>query len=205
MDLPDKTEKVGGRVPKQGVIPKGSAVPTERPARRRFMDHVFAESPKTILGLVYKNVVEPHIKQGVYSAGEAFLKGMLFGGQGAAGGTGFGIVQGTVLRGGGVVMPTDYNALSSNPQIQAAAAAGNLSGPYKDLKLANDEIAQRLLAEMYSNLNQYRVTTVADLYEAAELTPAPHHANYGWYALDGARIVREAGGVVLQLPKPVRV
>lgn len=169
------------------------------------MDHIFAESPKTLVGIVFKSVVEPRIKDGIYAAGQSFLHGMLFGGASTPG-TFSGITQGTVLRGGGVVMPVDYNGLSTgNPAVAAAAAAGSLSGPYKDLKLANVEIAERLLAEMISNINQYRVTTVADLYEAANLTADDHHANYGWYSVDGARIVRESDGVKLMLPKPIRV
>lgn len=170
------------------------------------MDFLIAESPKQVAIQVAKQTLVPRSKAVVEEVLNGLLHGILWNnGQSPAGG-GM-ITRGTVLRGNGVVMnAVDYNALSS-PQAQAAvvAAGGSMNGPYKDLTLATAAHAEALLASLYSDLNQYNVVTVADLYEAASLTPGDDHSNYGWYSLDGARIVQERDGVKLMLPRPQRV
>jgi hypothetical protein len=202
VDLPDKSIPQV-REKKAPVIPKGSAKAIPRPAGRRFMDYVFAESPKTILVGVITHTFVPRIKAAGEEAFNGFLHGMLWGGGSAPSGM---ITRGTVIRGNGVVVngAMDYNALS-NPQVQAAVASGSTTGPYQDLTLASRELAERLLASLIDDLNQYRVVTVADLREAASLTPGDMDGNFGWYGLDGARIVQEREGYKLMLPKPQRV
>lgn len=200
MDLPDKTEKV--REKKAAVIPAGAASPTARPARRRFWDFVIAESPKAVVGQVAKTTLMPESKRVLETVLNNILHGILWNNGPMAPGS---MLQGTVLRGNGVVMnAVNYSGMSS-PQVQAAAAAGNTSGPYKDLKFTNSDLAEMVYASVLADLNQYSVVTVADLYEAANLTPEVGHNNYGWYSFEGARIVQDSDGVKLMLPKPVRV
>ena len=187
------------------VIPKGSARTARRPASRRFLDSFIADTPKDVVGSVAMNVVVPKVKTALYESAMAFIHGMLFGSGGSPSGSS--LMQGTVLRGGQTVFrgSTDYNAISSNSVIQAASAAGNVSGPYQDLVVGTQQMAEALLAGMFDLLNQYRVVTVADLYESASISPEPQHNNFGWYSLDGARIVKELSGFRLMLPKPTRV
>lgn len=207
MDLPDKTQ--APREKKKPVIGPGEAKPTERAARRRLMDFVIAESPKTVIGSVAKQTLLPESKRVLEVVLQNILHGVLWS-NGSVPSTGGGpIVRGTVIRGNGVVLNSggiDYSSLSS-PQAQAAAVAagGSMTGPYKDLTFQSSASAEAVYASVVSDLNQYNVVTVADLYEAANLTPGDGHSNLGWYSLDGARIVQDRDGVKLMLPKPVRV
>lgn len=204
MDLPDKSKPVV-REKKDPVIPAGSAVQTERPARRRFMDYVFAESPKAVLAGVVERTLVPQLKAAGEQAFNTFLHGMLW--PGGSGPSSL-MQQGTLLRGGGVVLNpggVDYNSLSNPAVMQAAAASGSMSGPYSDLTVVSQDFAERLLASLIADLNQYRVVTVADLMEYAQLTPTDAQGNLGWYSLEGSRIVQERNGYKLMLPKPVRV
>ena len=58
---------------------------------------------------------------------------------------------------------------------------------------------------MYDLLNTYRVVAVADLYEAAGLSPSISDNSYGWTSLEGATIRRVANGYVLELPRPTLI
>lgn len=205
MELPDKSNPVAApRVVKAPVVPKGGAKETKRPVGRRFLDYVFAESPKKVMLGVIQQTLVPQLKAASEQAVNGFIHGMLW--NNGSSPMSNGMMRGTVLRGNGVVVNTqDYNALSNPAVLQAAAVAGTMTGPYKDLTLQTQAHAEALLASILSDLNQYRVVTVSDLYEYASLTPSDSHANYGWYSLEGSRIVQDGSGYTLMLPKPVRV
>lgn len=200
MDLPDKSPGNKQRVKKKAVVPAGAAASSTKPPTKRLMEHLFAESPKAIGKNVFRNVIVPRGKMAVQEALGSAIQAMLWGGQGG------GVMSNMIVKGQGVVLnPTgsgiDYNALS-NP---AVLPSNSVQGPYKDLKFITQEQAEAVLASILGDLNQYRVVTVADLYEAANLTPEIHHQNLGWYSLEGARFQREGTNIVLALPKPVRV
>lgn len=207
MDLPDKTASPDPEQPKKHISPvvaDGLVVRAPRPMTRRFLDFAFAESPKDLVKRVARDTLVPRAKAGVEEALQNFIHGM-FWGQGQAPLSN--IVRGTVLRGGGM----NYNSISTGSalqmaQAQAAAAAPNVShGTYEDLVCPTQEIAERILANLYEVFNQYRVVAVADLYEMANITPATSDNAYGWLSLDGARITKERNGYVLALPRPTRI
>lgn len=207
MDLPDKSA-VPQEQPKKNITPivaDGLVVKAPRPMTRRFLDFVFAESPKELMVRVGRDTLMPRAKAGVEEALQNFIHGM-FWGQGSPPLSN--IVKGTVLRGGGM----NYNAISTGSalqqaQAQAAAATSptRSSGSYEDLVCPTQDIAERLLAQLYEVFNQYRVVAVADLYEMANITPATSDNSYGWLSLDGARITKERNGYVLALPRPTLI
>lgn len=200
MDLPDKTAPVTGPPKKkiEAVIPVG-AKKVERPATRRFFDFLFAESPKDLAKKVGRDVVVPRMKAGVEQALNEFISGMMWGGAKPTN-----VVQGTVLRAGG----NAYSQISTqNAMLQARQALppSQVAGTYQDLILPTQQHAETLLANMYDLLNQYRVVAVADLYEAAALTPGTSDNAYGWTSFDGARITHDRNGYRLELPRPTLI
>ena len=203
MELPNKGEPQ--QAPRKKLDPVISgASPTSRPASKRFFGFLFAESPKALSKKIGREIVVPRMKASFEEAARGFLSGMLWG-HGNPGMTS-GIVQGTVLHGG-----TNYRAISSGPisalqQAQmATTGTSTSSGNYKDLICPTQHEAEILLARMWDLFNQYRIVTVADLYESARITPQPSDNSYGWTSLEGARIVPDRAGYVLQLPRPVLV
>lgn len=206
MDLPNKQAGPPPEQPKRVITPvvaDGLVVKAPRPMTRRFLDYVFAESPKDLLKRVGRDTLMPRAKAGVEEALQNFIHGM-FWGQGQPPLSN--IVKGTVLRGGGM----NYQAISTGSalqqaQAQASPSATQSSGNYEDLVCPSQEIAERLLAQLYEVFNQYRVVAVADLYEMANITPAASDNSFGWLSLDGARITKERNGYVLALPRPTRI
>lgn len=198
MDLPDKT---GGIPPKKKIVPVvRGAVPVNRPATRRFLDYIFQESPKSLGSKVFVDVIIPRFKAGIEEAGVSLLSGMLWGD--SSNRPLPGIMRGIGMRGG----PTPYSTISganaSMMQARQALPVSASTGNYQDLVLPTMQEAETLLVQMYELLNQYRVVTVADLYELAAWTPAISDNSYGWTSLEGSRISKSRDGFCLELPRP---
>lgn len=206
MDFPDKTNPAppaATRPVKQ--VPKGvvsGASPVKRPATQRFLDYMFAESPKEIAKRVLTQTVGPRLKLSAYEAFDGMLSGLLFGGAGKPMG---GLLQTPAMRGGGINYAGISTGQSALQQAQLANQARPNVGNYRDLVLDTPDKAEILYANLIQLHNQYRMVTVADLWEMAGLTPEPSMNAYGWHSLEGARITKDLRGFVLQLPPPTLV
>lgn len=201
MDLPDKSQGAPPPRKKLDAVITG-AHQAQRPATKRFLHFLFAESPRDLLGNVARTVLVPRAKAGVQEALNSFIHGMFWGGGSSPLSQ---IATGTVLRGGG----TQYHQITpaGTPPgfpsaLQQAASQTRSSGNYQDVICPTQEAAEIVLANLYSVFNQYHVVTVADLYEIAGLTPATSDNNYGWTSLDAARIIVEREGYRVQLSRP---
>ena len=202
MELPNKQDPPK-EVPKKNitaVVGEGVVIKAPRPVTRRFFDFVFAESPKDIAKRVLANTLAPRLKAAGEEAANNFLHSMLWG-QSAPPMSA--IVKGTVIRGGNNVY-TQASQLSGLQQAQQANTARPTAG-YEDLICPTQEVAERILAQLYDVFNQYRVVAVGDLYEMAGIPPAPADQNMGWMSLDGARITKQRDGFALELPRPTRI
>ena len=198
MDLPDKTAAV--TPPKKEIKPVVSgAKKVQRPASRRFLDFLLAESPKAMAKKVAIDTLWPRAKAGFEAAANEFLAGMLWGNGGVRPPTG--LVSGPVLRGGTAAM---YHSASQPQSITQArqAVTHQSSGNYQDIVVPTQEYAEALLANLIDLLNQYRVVAVADLYELAGMSPSISDNSYGWTSLDTARISKVREGFLLELPRP---
>lgn len=197
MEFPDKTAAPQSP-PKRvsGPVITG-AKKANRPATRRVFDYLMAESPKALARRVASDVVVPRVKQGLEEALNSFISGM-FWGDGAQRPLNRGGVT-TILPGGGV----NYHSVGNpSPQALAAQVSGRSSGNYQDLVVPKMDQAETLLAGLIDTLGRYSVVQVADLYELAGITPATSDNSFGWYSLDGARIIPERGAYRLALPRP---
>lgn len=200
VDLPDKSataKSATASSDKPKLEPVTKAEKVQRPATRRFMDRLFAESPKALGGRVLRDVIEPRIKAGVEEALNSFISGMMWG---DSANRPISSMRGTVLRGGNV----SYSAMSSPSALSQARAAvpRRAMGNYHDIALPTQQDAELVLANMYEVLNEYRRVAVADLYELVGLSSETSDNGYGWTSLDGARINKTRAGYSLELPRP---
>lgn len=202
MELPDKTVSVTSqptpRTPLKPVIP--GVVAMKRPATRRFLDFVFAESPKALAAKIGRDMLVPRAKVAFLDAANGFLAGMLLG----QNNTSANLLGQMNMRGGGM----NYQSISSGmtPMAQAMAVTqAQTNVGYQDLVVPTQQNAEILLSNMFALLNKFNAVTVADLKEMANMTPTISDNSYGWRSLEGARIVAERNGFSLQLPKPTIV
>lgn len=205
MDIPDKSHPAAPPAdPKKvhAVIPQGGAERVARSARKRFFSFLVAENPKELAKDVGRNLVVPRLKASFEEAFNSFLAGLLW--SNGANRPGNGIVRGTVLNPNTQVYGGIING-GVTPQQLAAAAAPQRPAGYQDVKVPTQQYAEALLANLYQLLNEYRMVSVADLYESANLPTEVADNKLGWYSLEGAHIEIVRDGFVLALPKPSRL
>ena len=66
--------------------------------------------------------------------------------------------------------------------------------------------AEAVLDAMYDILNQYKVVSVAELYDLASITTHNYTCNnYGWIDLRGSSVVRVRDGDILKLPRALAI
>lgn len=66
--------------------------------------------------------------------------------------------------------------------------------------------AEAVLDAMYDILNQYKVISVAELYDLASITTHNYTCNnYGWVDLRGSSVVRVRDGYILKLPRALAI
>lgn len=204
MDLPDKSQPAPQQpAPKQ--VPKAvvtGAVPVKRPATRRFLDYVFAESPKQIAQKVASQTVVPRLKLSAYEAFEGFIRGMFLGGVSKPIS---GLNPTPFQPNSGIHYAGISTGMTPLQQAQQVNAARPNVGNYRDLTLPTMEGAELLYANMIQLMNKYRVVTVADLWEMAGLTPEPSMNHYGWRSLENAQITTSPEGYVLRMQPPTLV
>jgi len=202
MDIPDKSQPATEPKKVNAVIPGGSAERVGRPARKRLFSFLVAEDPKALARDVGRNLVVPRLKAAGEEAINSLISGLLWGNGG--GRPGNGIVRGTVLNPNTTVYGGIVNSGVSPQQLAAAAAPQRPSG-YQDVKVPTQQYAEALLTNLYQLLNEYRMVSIADLYESANLPTDPQDHKLGWYSLEGANIEIVRDGFVLALPRPSRL
>lgn len=203
MDIPDKSQPVPPTETKKvkQVVPGGSAEHVKRPASKRLMGFLIAESPKEVAKNVGMNLVVPQLKAALEAAANGFISGLLWNNGPRPQG---GIMHGTVLNSNTSVYGGIVNGGVTPQQLAAAAAPARPAG-YQDLKLPTQQYAEALLANLYGLLNDYRMVSVADLYESAGMPTDPQDHKIGWYSLEGVHIEKHRDGFVLALPRPSRL
>ena len=66
--------------------------------------------------------------------------------------------------------------------------------------------AEAVLDAMYDILNQYKVVSVAELYDLASITTHNYTCNnYGWIDLRGSSVVHVRDGYILKLPRALAI
>jgi hypothetical protein len=105
-------------------------------------------------------------------------------------------------RGGHV----SYNRMAQNTRREdprtPMSRQARTNHDFDEILLATRIEADTVLERMFDLINQYQVVSVHDLYELVGQTPSFTDAQWGWDELLGARVVRDGGGYLLDLPKP---
>lgn len=100
---------------------------------------------------------------------------------------------------------TDYSKYSQTerkrPQTTSRARK---TLDFDDIVFDSRADAERVLDYLLGRLEDYEVVTVADFYDAAEITGDYTDNKWGWYDLSDAyvRRVRSGGGFIILLPRP---
>ena len=105
---------------------------------------------------------------------------------------------------------TSYtNSYRNNNYINYGSQSRNTGMPinnrttydYEDILIGSRGEAEDILDQLYEILQEYESVSVANLYESAGITGDYTATKYGWYSLEGSRIVAVRGGFMIKLPK----
>jgi hypothetical protein len=98
---------------------------------------------------------------------------------------------------------TDYSKYSRNesrrPQTTSRARK---TLDFDDIVFDSRADAEKVLDYIIGRLEDYEVVTVADFYDAAEITGDYTDNKWGWYDLSDAYVKRGRDGFVIILPRP---
>ena len=73
---------------------------------------------------------------------------------------------------------------------------------YNDIIISNDRgEAEKVLATLDELMSAYGIVSVADFYEAVDVTGTYVDNNYGWTDISSARVVRTRDGYMIKFPK----
>lgn len=172
---------------------------------KRAAGSILADDTSTIGEYILIDVLVPAIKnllydivtqgtgRALYSGGRANMRGPSFG-----------------LRGSQSSIRTKYDQMSSGPGPMMTDPRPSLSREararhdFSDVVLDSREEAISILDNLISQISQYGVATVRNLYELCGITSNDYmDQKWGWRNLDQADVRQYRGGWLLDLPAPV--
>lgn len=157
----------------------------------RFVDVFISEDVHDVKDYFINDVMVPMLKKGLMGALDMMLNG--------------GSVGYTDRRSSSKVT---YNRYYDDPRDGRRSHEREQPRPRFDrdeIIFATRRDAEAVLRDMRDAVREYKIVSVADMYDMADLTP-PHTSNsYGWTNLDNADIDRYQGGWIIRLPKAMPI
>lgn len=175
-------------------VVSGTAIKKKKTIGRKVLDTFLSEKIDDVGDYIRYNVIGPGIKSLIYEIfmgslsmafwGDASV-GRRSGGRGGGGSRGYDRIYDEKRNGGG-------RDRGRRPAYD-----------YDDIFFETRDDAERVLDRMYDQLERYGKVRVADLYEAAGISPDGNYTvnYYGWYTLRGSGVYPTSEGWAIDLPK----
>lgn len=194
-EYPDNSDRSKAEVvmtPKKVV--SGKVVRRKKSALKRAGESVIEEDGRAIGSYLLFDVLIPAAKDTLYSLMTSGLDMALWGGAQGSAGAPYRPYRGSY---------TAYNKYSSSntrhkPSVSSRARK---TLNFDDIILETRGDAEQVLDYLFERIDSYDVATVADLYDAVEVTSDYTDTKYGWYDLSDAYVKRCRDGYQLILPK----
>lgn len=172
----------------------GKAARKKRSLGKRFGDTFLSEDRGDVGGYLIFDVLIPAAKDTLTDLVSRGLEMLLYG-----------EARGSYKRssGGRRTGHTDYSKYSRNearrPQTTSRARK---TLDFDDIVFDSRADAEKVLDYIIGRLEDYGVVTVADFYDAAEITGDYTDNKWGWFDLSDAYVKRGRDGFVIILPRP---
>lgn len=157
----------------------------------RFVDVFISEDIHNVKDYFINDVAVPMLKKGLMGALDMMLNG--------------GSIGYADRRSSNKVT---YNRYYDDPRDSRRSSDRDQPRPRFDRDLIVFETrrdAEAVLRDMRDALAEYKIVSVSDMYDMAEL-PQPHTGNrYGWTNLNNADVVRDRDGWIINLPKAMPI
>lgn len=193
--------------PKVQAVVTGVAIKKKRSFGQRVAEVFTGDDARSVGNYVVMDVLVPSAKNMISDAFTTFVERMLFG-DGRGGGR--------PRSGGSSYGPyTPYNRSSASPSRSSGAppwrtddrremsSRGRAMHDFREVIIDNRVEAGQVLDTLTEMVQMYEVATVADYYEASNITPEFTDRQWGWTNLGEARIDRVREGYLISMPPPV--
>lgn len=196
-----KTEEQGRSVEEKKKVEKvvkGTAKVKKKSEVRNAVNNFLNEDLDNIKSYVVTDLIIPTVKNTIYDAVVNIFDMVLFGGNGRARRNGAGSSRASYVS---------YNKYSDSRDNHSSSNKETRRSKYNfdDIILDTKADAEEVLSQMDALLDEYRIVTVADLYDLVGVTGEYTDQKYGWTNLRNARSVRTRDGYMLELPKPLPI
>lgn len=171
----------------------GTATTKKKSEMRKLAGNIISEDAKNVKSYVFGEVLLPAFKKAIFDIVTEGIDMVLYGGKG---GGRRNTPSGSRISYGGF-----YNRDNNGRRYDDAPRA-QTRFDFDDIIFDNRGDAETVLDQMREAIDRYKIVTVADMYDLAQLT-APYTAErYGWTSLINAGVIRaRGGGYCLDLPK----
>lgn len=178
-------------------VVKGNVKVKKKNPIKNAVDNFIEEDLTNIKSYIVKDVIIPTVKNTIWDAFTNSLDMILYGATGRSRKNGPGSSR---------VPYVSYNKISDSRGRHSAPSEPrrgryDFGGITFDSKADADEV----LKQMDAILDEYKMVTVADLFDLVGVTGEYTDAKYGWTNLRNARAVMGRDGYYLELPKPLPI
>lgn len=160
----------------------------------KFASEFISEDIKNVKTYIWKDVLIPAIKKGLYDMVTGAIDMALYGGSGR---------RDTRSTASKVSYNKYYDRRDERHPVDESRTRGCLD--YDDIVLTDRRDAEEVLIRMDEIIKKYDIVTVADLFELVG-EKGPYTArNYGWTSLHTAEVQRVRDGYLLKLPRAAAI
>lgn len=148
----------------------------------RFMGNFISDNLPDVANRIVSDIVVPAIKKGITQSIDILLNGSI-----------------TTTRTN--ASKVSYRSYYDEPRAREAAPARS-SFNYDDIVFDSYGEADLVLSTLDDAIREYGMVSVADLYDAVNLSCDYTANKYGWRNLRNAEVVRSRDGWTLKMPRP---
>ena len=191
-DIPKKEEKEVKKEIK--MITEAPAIVKKKSGLRRFRDDFIESEVADVKESIFMDIIMPAIKNTIADGISTFVDMMLFGDSSRS-------RIGSTRSGAKRI--TSYNSIyDSNPRNKVQTRKVRIGSEIDDIILGSRVDAERVVASLADDCEEYGMVSVADLYYRVGHQSSYTDNKYGWTDISGYSITRVREGFLLRLPDP---
>lgn len=174
-------------------VVKGSVKTKKKSGLRKIADAFTPEDTSSaLLNIVYDTII-PVVKRAILNIVNDSADTLLNGKSGSS-------RHGSYGNSGGISYRRYYEE-PRNTTRSTRAISAQLGCDFDDIIYASRGDAEKVLRKMDEMFETYGFVSLADMYEAAGITPPYTYNRYGWKSLRTATVIKVADGYMIRLPK----
>lgn len=189
VDIPEESKDLPS-VPSKKVI-QGSVTKKKKSVFRKIKETFFVGNKEDVGNYLITDVLLPSAKETLRELADKGLDMMMYGDTRAT------PYKRSKSGGSKTREYVSYDQAGRRESIRTRRDTLN----FDDIILESRGDAERVLDDLLDKLEEYKVATVADLYDAVDISHDFSHTKYGWYDLSSAYVKRTRDGYVVVLPK----